>query len=479
MTRTRKKELKRKKLKFKIEEKILKEISKVLNTSGFESYLVGGYIRDRLLGKISNDIDIMVIGDGIKAAHTVAKIFKKKLSAVYKKFRTALLNIDAYKIEFASARKESYKKHSRKPDIKLANLQEDLSRRDFTVNALAVSLKNGKLIDLFDSLKDLEKKIIRTPLEPHKTFDDDPLRILRAIRFASTLQFRICDETFEAIRDTKHRLVENHIVSQERITNELMLILSSSKPSIGFNLLHSSGILEIIFPELEKLSGVEQKYEYHHKDVFNHTLQVLDNVSAVSDNIWLRFAALVHDIAKPNTKSFDSKAGWTFYGHNGVGAKMMGSIFKKLRLPTSKLIYIQNLIRLHLRPIPLAQEEVTDSAIRRLIVDAGDYLDDLLILCRADITSKNIEKMKKFLKNYDKVEKRIIEVKEKDRLRNFQSPVRGEEIMKICNLEPSKKVGIIKKKIEDAILEGIIPNEYEAARQYLEKIKNDILNQDK
>lgn len=461
------------KIKFKYKE--IKEISSLAQKYNADVYLVGGFVRDYILKLDSTDIDFMVIGDALEFAEKVASHFHTQLSAVYKKFGTALLNLNNLKIEFASARKESYRKDSRKPEVELSDLNDDLSRRDFTINALAISLnKKNEIIDLFNGLYDLKYGIIKTPLDPEKTFDDDPLRMLRAIRFASRFNFSIEQNTLEAIAKFRERLKDN-IVSQERITNEFLLILSSDTPSTGLNLLYLTGLMDIVFPEISKLAGIDQRKEYHHKDVFQHTLQVVDNTAKKTDKLWLRFAALVHDIAKPKTKKFIEGTGWTFHGHEELGAKMMKKIFERMRLPLINLGYVEKLIRLHLRPIPLASDEVTDSAVRRLAADAGEDLEDLLILCRADITSKNPEKMKQFFHNYEIIEKKIVEVQEKDKLRNFQSPVRGEEIMEICNLTPSKKVGIIKKKIEDAILDGIIPNEYDAAKEYLYKIKDEIL----
>lgn len=462
-------------MKIKIKYKEIKEISNLAKKLDTKVYLVGGYVRDTILGIDCTDIDIMVIGDAIDFANKTAKHFNTELSAVYKKFGTALLNINNLKIEFASARKESYKRDSRKPDVMLSNLNDDLSRRDFTINALAVSLSGeNNVIDLFNGLNDLKNGIIKTPLDPEKTFDDDPLRMLRAVRFASRFNFSIEENTLNSIAKYRDRLKDN-IVSQERVTNEFLQILESDVPSIGLNLLYLTGLMDIIFPEISNLAGIEQRKDYHHKDVFHHTLQVVDSTAVKTDNIWLRFAALVHDIAKPKTKRFVEGTGWTFHGHEEVGARMMKKIFERMRLPMTHLEYVEKLIRLHLRPIPLASDDVTDSAIRRLAAEAGENLEDLLILCRADITSKNPEKMKKFMNNYEIIEKRIVEVQEKDQLRNFQSPVRGEEIMEICKLTPSRKVGIIKKKIEDAILDGIIPNEYEAAKEYLYKIKDEVL----
>lgn len=461
-----------------IRDEILKTIGSFADEENIENYVVGGYVRNELLGNHSPDIDIMVLGDAVSFAEKTAGKLNTSLNAVYKKFGTALLNIDEYKIEFASARRESYKRDSRKPDIEFSGIEDDLARRDFTINAMAVSLNKssfGELIDLFNGQQDLKNKIIRTPLEPEKTFDDDPLRIMRAIRFASVLKFTIDPVTYDAITKMSHRLKEDGVVSQERITDEFLKILMSPKPSIGLDLLFKTGVMNIIFPEISNLAGVEQRKDYHHKDVFYHTLKVIDNIAPRTENVWLRFAALVHDIAKPRTKKFQEGIGWTFHGHEELGARMMKKIFTRMRLPMSQLPYVEKLVRMHLRPIPLAKDEVTDSAIRRLAADAGEELEDLLTLCRADITSKDESKVSKFMKNYEIVEKKILEVQEKDRLRNFQSPVRGEEIMQICNIPPSRQVGIIKHRIEEAILEGEIPNDYDAAKEYLLKIKDEIL----
>ncbi|RPI18572.1 MAG: HD domain-containing protein [Ignavibacteriae bacterium] len=432
------------------------------------------------MNKECNDIDISVIGDAIEFADSAAEKFGVKLSAYYKRFGTALLETDGWKIEFASARKESYDIDSRKPNVEFSNLKDDLSRRDFTINALAVSLNKddyGDVIDLFNGLEDLRNKILRTPLEPEKTFSDDPLRMMRAVRFASQLQFEIHPETFEGIQQMKERLrLKNDntgVVSQERITDEFLKILMSSKPSIGLKLMQKTGLMEIVFPEFAQLEGVDQRKDFHHKDVFYHTLQVLDNICRKTDDLWLRYTALVHDIAKPPTKKFIEGTGWTFHGHEELGAKWQKKIFNRMRLPLDKLPYVEKLVRLHLRPIALADENVTDSAIRRLIFEAGDSIFDLMKLCRADITSKDPDKVKKFLGNFDRVEKRILEVEERDKIRNFQSPVRGDEIMKIFDIPPSKKVGEIKSMIEEAILDGIIPNEYDAALKYAYKIKNE------
>ncbi len=454
--------------------KIIKSLSEYTVKTKSDAYIVGGFVRDSILklDMTGLDLDVMVLGDAVGFAEGFAKKHKQNLTAVYKNFGTALLNIGDNKIEFASARKESYKRDSRKPAVEAGSLAEDLSRRDFTINALAVSLREPEdIIDLFGGIEDLKNGIIRTPLEPEKTFFDDPLRIMRAIRFASKLGFAIEENTFKAICDNRERLKEE-VVSQERITTEFLKILESPKPSVGLNLMYLSGVLDIVFPEMSKTAGVEQRSDYHHKDVFYHTLEVVDNISEVTNDVWLRFAALTHDIAKPKTKKFMQGTGWTFHGHEELGARMMKKIFERMRLPFNKIDYIEKLIRLHLRPAALANQDATDSAIRRLAAEAGEELVDLLKLCRADITSKNLAKVKKYMGNFAYVEKRIVEVQEKDNLRNFQSPVRGEEIMKICELQPSKPVGILKTKIEEAILDGIIPNTYDAALEYLYKIKD-------
>jgi len=461
--------------------KILKKIAGIAVKSNTEAYVVGGYVRDKLLGIDKTDIDITVIGDSIEFAELTAKEFGTTLTAVYKKFGTAMLETDGTKIEFVTARKESYRSSSRKPDVVKAGLDDDLSRRDFTVNALAVSLNNNsnEVIDHFNGLDDLKDKVLRTPLDPAATFNDDPLRMMRAARFASQLNFEIAGDTFHAMKEMRQRLKikkgEDTVVSQERVTDEFLKILATPKPSIGLKLLFTSGIMEIIFPEVHNLEGVDQRKDFHHKDVFWHTLQVIDNIAPNTDNLWLRFTALMHDIAKPPTKKFVEGTGWTFHGHEDLGARWQKKIFTRLKLPFDKLPYVEKLVRLHLRPIALANDYVTDSAVRRLIFEAGDDLEDLFKLCRADITSKDPSKVKKYLENFDRVEKKVAEVEERDKIRNFQSPVKGDEIMKICNLEPSRAVGKLKTAIEEAILDGIIPNEYEAALEYLHRIKDDIL----
>ena len=446
--------------------------SEVAGELNCKIYIVGGYIRDMLLGRSKSEIDFLVIGDSLAYAKALANRLGVDNINLFKNFGTAHFHYNGIDLEFVGARKESYNRNSRKPIVENGTFEDDINRRDFTINTLAVSINSenfGLFIDTFNGSADLEKKLIKTPLDPMVTFDDDPLRILRAYRFASVLNFNVAEEINEAANKLRDRL---KIVSQERITDEFIKILSSHKPSIGLKLLFYSGVMSIIFPEIARLGGVEQRKDYHHKDVFIHTCMVVDNIAKMTDNVWLRFAALVHDIAKPDTKKFYEGTGWTFHGHDDLGAKMMKPIFQRMRLPLTKLEYIEKLVRLHLRPIALASEIVTDSAIRRLIVLAGDDLHDLITLCRADITSKNLDKVSKYLDNYERVMRRVLEVEEKDKLRAFQSPVSGEVIMKVCNLTPSKKVGLIKTAIEDAILDGIIANDYEEAYNYLMKIKD-------
>jgi len=453
---------------------ILTTIGEIADQRNVDVYAVGGYVRDTLLGKRCKDIDFVVVGAGPPFARAVAQMLKTPKVTIYEKFGTALVEYRDYKLEFVGARKESYRGDSRKPEVLPADLESDLARRDFTINALAIGLnKNnfGRILDLFHGRKDLKAKLIRTPLEPGVTFQDDPLRIMRGIRFATQLEFTIESTTKAGMRDGAHRL---RIVSQERITEEFLKILQARKPSIGFLLMEDLQILRMVFPELRKLKGVEQIEGHHHKDVFLHTLQVLDNVARVTDDIKLRYTALVHDIAKPRTKQFVPGKGWTFHNHEEVGARMLPAIGRRLRLPNEMTKYAQKLTRLHLRPIALTEEEVTDSAYRRLLVQAGEHLEDLLTLCRADITSKNPNRVRKHLRNFDFVVQRLREVEEKDRLRAFQSPVRGEEIMQVCGLQPGPKVGKLKKMIEEAILEGRIPNEHDAAYEYLLEIKDKV-----
>ncbi|MCX7875393.1 MAG: CCA tRNA nucleotidyltransferase [Melioribacteraceae bacterium] len=467
-----------------LSEKILKydflnKFSEIAEQSDVEIYLVGGFVRDLILERNKNEFDFLIVGNGPEVAKKIANELNVKEIKIFKNFGTAHFKYQDYIFEFVGARKESYKRNSRNPKVEIGTLDDDLNRRDFTINTLAISLnKNsfGQLIDKFNGLNDLENKLLKTPLDPEKTFDDDPLRIMRAFRFASQLNFQVEENTFNAASKMAERL---KIVSQERITDEFLKILASPKPSVGLNLLFASGVLKIIFPEVDNLAGVDQRNDYHHKDVFYHTLMVVDNISKVTDNIWLRFAALMHDIAKPPTKRFVENIGWTFHGHDDLGAKMMKNIFEKLKLPLTKLEYVEKLVRLHLRPIALVDEHVTDHAIRRLIVAAGEDLEDLITLCRADITSKNPVKVSKYLENYEIVMQKVRDVKERDKLREFQSPVRGDEIMKICNIPPSKLVGEIKTAIEEAILEGKIENNYEDAFNYFMSIKDKFLEQEK
>ncbi len=454
---------------------IILKISDIAFSENKVVYAVGGYVRDLILGRERNDLDILVLGNGVEFAKQVAKSLNIQNVNYFKNFGTAHFDYSGMNIEFVGARKESYDRNTRKPVVEDGTFEDDISRRDFTINTLALSLNKddfGKLIDIYDGLSDIEKKLVKTPLDPLKTFDDDPLRIMRAFRFASQLNFNVDESIMKAANEMRNRLA---IVSQERITDEFLKILSSTKPSIGLKLLFDSGVLEIVFPEIFVMAGVDQRKDFHHKDVFLHTLQVVDNICEETDNVWLRFAALVHDIAKPPTKKFIEDIGWTFHGHEELGARMMKKIFHRMKLPMHQLEYIQKLIRLHLRPIALAKEEVTDSAIRRLIVQADEDLEDLITLCRADITSKNPLKVEKYLGNYERVMQKVRDVKERDQLRAFQSPVRGEEIMDICNLKPSRKVGEIKTAIEEAILDGKIGNNYEEALNYLMQIKDKML----
>jgi poly(A) polymerase len=454
---------------FFLNHKIFKKISELAEKEKIEAYVIGGFVRDMLLGNsYKKDIDIVVHGDGIEFARKLASDLDIKKVNIYKTYGTAMFKYDNTELEFVGARKESYNYNSRNPVVEKGSIEDDQKRRDFTINALAISLnknKYGDLIDPFNGLFDLENKIIRTPLDPDITFSDDPLRMLRAIRFASQLNFVIEEKCFEAIKNNKKRI---KIISAERIHIELNKILLTQKPSIGLRLLFDSGLLEIIFPELYRLAGVTTHNNISHKDNFLHTIQVVDNVAALSDDLWLRWAALLHDIAKPKTKKFVEGIGWTFHSHNFLGAKMVPEIFARLKLPLNdKMRYVQKLVDLHMRPIALVEEEVTDSAIRRLVVDAGEDIDDLLTLCEADITSKNEKKVAQYLENFANVRKKIVEVEERDSLRNFQPPVSGEEIMEYFNIPASRTVGIIKNAIKDAILDGIIPNNYENAREFM------------
>jgi len=451
------------------ERKIFQLIGQTAEELGYPAYVVGGYVRDRLLARPSKDIDIVCVGNGIELAQNVAaKLRPIPRIAIYKRFGTAMLKHKSMEIEFVGARKESYRHDSRKPSVEEGTLEDDQNRRDFTINALAVSLNDedyGYIIDPFEGLLHLEQKLIKTPLESDKTFSDDPLRMMRAVRFSTQLDFTIDPETLEAIKRNKSRI---NIVSKERIITELNKIICAHKPSIGFKLLYNTGLLHIIFPELVALQGVEMKNGRAHKDNFFHTLQVLDNISKRTNNLWLRWSAILHDIGKPITKRWDEEQGWTFHGHEAVGANMVPRIFRRLRLPLDhKMKFVRKMVQLHQRPISLTKENITDSAIRRLIFEAGEDIDCLMQLCEADITSKNPKKVKRYLENYELVRERIKEVEEKDRRRNWQPPISGEVIMDTIDIPPSQKVGQIKTAIREAILDGHIPNEYEAAYQFM------------
>ncbi len=451
------------------ERKIFEIIKSSAEELGVPVYVVGGFVRDRLLARESKDIDVVCLGDGILLAEKVAsKLRPMPYVAFYKRFGTAMIRHNDMEIEFVGARKESYSLDSRKPAVEKGTLEDDQNRRDFTINALAVSLNEtdyGQIIDPFNGFYDLENKVIRTPLDPDKTFADDPLRMLRCIRFSVQLGFSIEQDTYKALSRNKHRI---GIVSKERITGELEKIIRAEQPSRGFKDLFDTGLLAIIFPEMTALHGVEFKNNIGHKDNFYHTLEVLDNVSRDTDNVWLRWAAILHDIAKPPTKRFDPEQGWTFHGHEALGAAMVPRIFRKMALPMdTKMKYVQKLVLLHLRPIALTNDQVSDSAVRRLLFDAGEDLDDLMLLCKADITSKNEGKVNRYKENYRVLMEKIKEVEQRDHLRNWQPPITGDEIMSIFKLPPSREVGIIKTAIREAILDGVIDNNYEAAYDFM------------
>ena len=451
-----------------IDREVFHLVGRVADGMNRECYVVGGYVRDIFLKRPSKDIDFVTVGSGIEVAQAVAQAIGKAKLAVYPNFGTAQLRFRGQELEFVGARKESYNRGSRNPIVEDGTLHDDQCRRDFTINAMAISVNAhnfGTLLDPFGGIADLQQKIIRTPLDPDITFSDDPLRMMRAIRFATQLDFTINDITFDAIKRNASRI---KIITRERIADELMKIMASKRPSIGWHLLSEAGLLAIIFPEIEALKGTDNSHGRSHKDNFLHTLQVLDNVASKSDNVWLRWAALLHDVGKPVTKAWDPVAGWTFHSHNFVGEKMIPKIFSRMKLPLDeRMKYVKKLVGMHMRPIALVEDTVTDSAVRRMLFEAGDDIDDLMTLSEADITSKNQEKVRRLLANFALVRQKLVEIEEKDRIRNFQPPVDGEEIMRTFGLSPSKEVGLIKDAIKDAILDGIIPNEREAAYQFM------------
>ena len=454
-----------------IQHKAFDIISQAADELGYSAYVVGGFVRDIFLKRHSQDIDVVAVGNGIKLARKVAEILGPQTKvSIFKNYGTAMLHIGEFEIEFVGARRESYNRDSRKPVVEDGTLEDDQFRRDFTVNALAISINKdsfGELVDPFDGLEHLRQEIIKPPLEPGKTFSDDPLRMMRAVRFATQLDFRIEEETYKALNLNAYRL---EIVSRERIVDELNKMMMSQHPSKGFKLLWDTGLLNQFFPEMVNLRGVDKTKETSHKDNFYHTLEVLDNVAKQGGHLWLRWAALLHDIGKPATKRYTKETGYTFHGHEAVGSRMVSGIFKRLKMPLNdKMKYVKKLVYLHLRPIALIEDKVTDSAIRRLLFEAGDDIEDLMMLCKADITSKNRNKVIRYRNNFDMVQQKLKEVEEQDRLRNWQPPISGEEIMSTFELKPSKQVGIIKNAIREAILDGEISNNYEEAYQFMLK----------
>lgn len=448
-----------------IDKPVFHLVGEAADSLGRECYVVGGYVRDIMLRRPSTDVDFVTVGSGIEVASEVARRLKGSHLSVFRNYGTAQVKRRSVELEFVGARKESYHRESRNPVVEDGTLDDDIARRDFTVNAMALCVNAGRfgeLIDRYNGIDDLRRGLIRTPLDPDVTFSDDPLRMMRAIRFATQLGFEIVDETFNAIRRNARRI---EIISKERVADELMKIMRSPQPSRGWQLLFRSGLLKIIFPELAALRGIDVVNGVGHKDNFFHTMAVLDNVAAQTDNVWLRWAALLHDIAKPVTKRWDDRLGWTFHGHNAVGAKMVPRIFRRMKLPMNEhMKYVQKLVELHMRPIALVEEIVTDSAVRRMLFEAGDDVDDLMTLCSADITSRNQMKVERFRRNYELVKQKMVELEERDRIRNFQPPVDGIEIMQTFGLGECREVGMLKEHIKNAILDGEIPNEHEAAR---------------
>lgn len=462
--------------KISLENEVVKKIGRIADDHSLEAYVVGGYVRDLLLGREVKDIDVVVLGEGVPFANLVANELGKKNLVTFEKFGTAALHIDDAKIEFVGARKESYSKESRKPFVEGGTLEDDLSRRDFTINAMAASLNKGTwgtIVDVFNGREDLKNKLLRTPLDPKVTFDDDPLRIMRAMRFSAQLQFEVDETVLKAARDMRERL---SIVSQERISDEFLKLMKSEKPSVGLMLMHQMGVMEVVFPEIAAMEGVDQRQDHHHKDVLLHTMMVVDNVSLLSNDLWLRIAALLHDIAKPKTKAFKPGLGWTFHGHDEIGSRMVKPIFRRMKFPLDHVSFVEKLVRLHLRPMALVDDEVTDSAVRRLMFDAGEEIDALMTLCGADITSKNPKLVAQVKKNYERVLEKMKEVEEKDRIRNWQPPLGGDEIMEVCGLEPGPLVGKLKQAITEAILDGIIANDHDQALDYLLKIRESVLD---
>lgn len=452
-----------------LDKKIFHLIGQTADELGLECYVVGGYVRDLFLERPSKDIDVVVVGSGIALAEALGnRLGRGAHVSVFRNFGTAQVKFHGMEVEFVGARKESYSHDSRKPVVEDGTLEDDQNRRDFTINALAVCLNKdrfGELVDPFDGVWDMEDRLIRTPLDPDITFSDDPLRMMRCVRFATQLNFYIDDETFEALERNRERI---KIISRERIADELNKIMMTPTPSKGFVDLQRCGLLPLIFPELAAMEGVETIQGKSHKDNFYHTLQVLDNLAAVSDNLWLRWAALLHDIGKPRTKRYEPGVGWTFKNHNFIGAKMVPEIFRKMKFPMNeKMKYVQKLVSLHMRPIVIADEEVTDSAVRRLLFEAGDDIEDLMTLCEADITSRNVQRKQRFLDNFKLVRRKLVDLEERDRIRNFQPPVTGEEIMEVFGLQPCREVGLLKSAIKDAILDGVVPNEHDPAFAFM------------